>query len=361
MINVVARPGSGRDAGIGDSTVSPVSRSLGRNRLGPSPGLRHSGAVSTSTWYRTFGRRDAHGVSPAYERLALAVADDDELVGLLDGLPEPKRQPNLLFAATRYLGGPVEDPDACRDWMVRHWSRVSAVMTQRRTQTNEPARCATLLPVLARLPEPLALLEVGASAGLCLYPDAYRYRYGDHLVGPPDSPVLFDCAVNGAVPLPDRVPTVVWRAGLDLHPLDVANDDDLRWLDALIWPGQHRRRALLRAAADLVRADPPRLVCGDLLADLPALAAQAPPEATLVIFHSAVLMYVSSQVRAAFAALVGDLSAHWVCNEGVAVMPEIARAVAASPFSPGAFLLAVDGQPVAFTAPHGQALQWFGR
>lgn len=323
--------------------------------------MRHSGAVSTSTWHRAFGEREARGVSPAYERLALSVAEDGQLLGLLDELSQPKRQPNLLFAATRYLGGPVEDPDACRDWMVRHWSSVSAVMAQRRTQTNEPARCATLLPVLARLPQPLALLEVGASAGLCLYPDAYRYRYGDHLVGPPDGPVLFDCAVDGPAPLPGQVPTVVWRAGLDLHPLDVANDDDLRWLDALIWPGQHRRGALLRAAADLVRADPPRLVRGDLLTDLPALAAQAPPEATLVIFHSAALVYVSPQVRATFAALVGELPAHWVCNEGVAVMPEMARAAAATPFSPAAFLLALDGQPVAFTAPHGQRLQWFGR
>ncbi len=38
----------------------------------------------------------------------------------------------------------------------------------KRTQTNEPGRCAVLLPLLAALPQPLALLEVGASAGLCL-------------------------------------------------------------------------------------------------------------------------------------------------------------------------------------------------
>ena len=36
----------------------------------------------------------------------------------------------------------------------------------RRTQTNEPARCAVLLPALAQLPQPLALIEAGASAGL---------------------------------------------------------------------------------------------------------------------------------------------------------------------------------------------------
>ncbi len=51
-------------------------------------------------------------------------------------------------------------------------------MAERSTQTNEPARCATVLPVLAQLPQPLALLEVGAAAGLCLLPEYYAYDYG---------------------------------------------------------------------------------------------------------------------------------------------------------------------------------------
>ena len=65
----------------------------------------------------------------------------------------------------------------------------------RSTKTNEPRRCAGLLPVLAGIAGPLALLEVGASAGLCLYPDRYSYSYdGLPPLHPADgpSPVLLE-------------------------------------------------------------------------------------------------------------------------------------------------------------------------
>jgi hypothetical protein len=105
---------------------------------------------------------------------------------------------------------------------------------------------AELLARLAALPQPLALLEVGTSAGLCLYPDRYAYRYGDHRLGTGE-PVL-ECAATGLTP-PERLPEVVWRAGLDLNPLDVTDPADVAWLDALIWPEHAHRRARLRAAA----------------------------------------------------------------------------------------------------------------
>jgi hypothetical protein len=191
-------------------------------------------------------------------------------------------------------------------------------MRERLTQTNEPGRCAVLLPVLARLPQPLALLEVGASAGLCLYPDAYGYHYSScpGVVGRSDSPVQLTCQVSGPFEAPKQVPQVVWRAGLDLNPLDVTDQGDLRWLDALIWPEHHERRRHRRAAAAIVRNDPPRLVRGDLLNDLPTLAAQAPEHATLVVFHSAVLTYVPPLARARFVDVVRELPGHWVSNEG---------------------------------------------
>ena len=316
--------------------------------------METSPTTSIATWYRRFARQAA-GDSPTYQRLAEAVADDPDLLHLLADLPEEKRQPNLLFAAVRYLEGPVDDAADFRWWVCRHWSEVAATMRQRRTQTNEAGRCATLLPVLATLPEPLALLEVGASAGLCLIPDAYRYRYGEHVVGDPDSPVELECAVSGNVPLPSRIPEVVWRAGLDLNPLDVREPDTMRWLEALVWPEQEHRRARLQAAARLVAATPPRLVRGDLLTDLPALAAQAPSDATLVVFHTAVITYVPVAHRRAAAELLRRVASHWISNEARDVFPDISQGLDVPPDS---FVLALDGRPVGYAAQHGKALHW---
>ncbi|WP_412747342.1 DUF2332 domain-containing protein [Krasilnikovia sp. MM14-A1004] len=311
--------------------------------------------VMTATWYAEFAELEARGVSPAYERLSQAVARDEEILTLLDTLPEPKRQPNLLFGAVRLLGGPVLDPDAFHRFVLANWAAVAEQMRGRATQTNEAGRCAVLLPVLAALPQPLALLEVGASAGLNLYPDRYAYRYGEHTVGS-GAPVL-ECAATG-MPLPSALPRVVWRAGLDLNPLDVTDPADLAWLDALIWPEHDHRRSRLRAAAAVLAAEPPLLRRGDLVDDLAALAAEAPADATLVVFHTAVLYQVPSARRAAFTEVVRALPGHWISVEA----PEVLDFdVPGSWPRPGArHVLALDGKPLAWAGAHGQTMDWFG-
>ncbi|MER7770781.1 DUF2332 domain-containing protein [Kitasatospora sp. NPDC096140] len=329
----------------------------------------------TGDLYRGFAEREARGNSAVYQDLAERVAEDRQVRALLDGLPAAKRQPNLLFGAVRHLGGPVtEGWPAFRAWVTAHWDEASATMLERRTQTNESGRCATLLPLLATLPQPLALIEVGASAGLCLYPDRYRYRYlpADGAGGAPvaefgaaASPVTLDCAVSGPVPLPatlrERLPEVVWRAGIDLDPLDVRAEEDVRWLESLVWPEQTHRLDRLRGAVRVARAEPPLLVRGDLNATIRELVAQVPTGATPVVFHSAVLAYLSPEAREEFATTVRELPGHWISNEAVSVLPAVARRLPRpAPPGSGLFALALDERPVAFTGPHGQSLDWFG-
>ena len=310
--------------------------------------------MTLATTYTEFAARELHGISPTYERLSLAVSRDDEVLALVGTLPPGKRQPNLLFGVVRYLGGPVDDTFAFHDFTVANWPAIEADMRVRATQTNEAGRCAALLPVLAALPPPLALLEVGAAAGLCLYPDRYAYRYSGHEIGAGE-PVL-ECAATGLTP-PARRPEVVWRAGLDLNPLDVTDPADVAWLDALIWPEHAHRRARLRAAAAVAAADPPLLVRGDLVDDLPALAALAPADATLVVFHTSVLYQVPAARRQAFVEVVRRLPGHWLANEAADVLPH--EALPEPPDEALYNVLALDGTPLAWTRSHGQSIVWF--
>ena len=229
-------------------------------------------------------------------------------------------------------------------------------MLARRTQTNEPARCATLLPALASLPGPLALIEVGASAGLTLLFDRYSYDYDGHLIAgsDPEAPTL-RCAARGPVPLPAGVPAIAWRAGLDLNPLDVTRDDDVRWLSCLVWPGESDREERLAAAVASARRDPPPVYRGDLRTDLPALAVRAPAGTTLVIYHSAVLAYVAAEDRERFARTVRGLAAIWLSSEAPGVVPGLPL----TDFREGTFVLGHGGRtPLALADGHGTWLHW---
>jgi len=316
----------------------------------------HDPAKGIAENYREFARLEAHGRSPAYESLAESVAGDPVILRFLTSLPPEKRQPNLLFAAARYLLGAPADIAQLRSLVSHNGAELSGQIRSRRTQTNEPARCTALVPALAQLPPPLALLEVGASAGLTLLADRYSYDYGGYRImgSDPQAPTL-RCAPRGPVPLPAQLPQVTWRAGLDINPLDVNNDDDVRWLGCLLWPGEGDREQRLAAAVATARRDPPPVHRGDLLDDLPALAAQAPAEATLVVYHTSVLAYVTMDKRRQFAAAVAGLGAVWLSNEGPGVVPDLPL----PPYGGSPSVLARDGRTLlAFADPHGTWLHW---
>ncbi|HET6503241.1 MAG TPA: DUF2332 domain-containing protein [Amycolatopsis sp.] len=309
--------------------------------------------------YRRFAETEAPGRSAVYAEISAKIAEDPEMIAFLAGMPPTKWQPNLFYGAVQYRTGPVRDWPGFRAAVAADGPEIRAVMSRRATQTNEPSRCATLLPALSALPQPIALIEVGASAGLCLLPDRYGYDYDQEGVARriPGS-LVFPCRANAATPVPDRAPEVVWRAGLDLDPLDPADPDDRAWLDALIWPGEEERRPRLHAALEIARADPPRVVRGDLRADLPALAAEAPRDATLVVFHTAVLAYLHQDVagRRSFVDSVRATGAVWLANEVPQVLPGVDPDAVG--VRPGDFVLARDGRPVARTDPHGTWVEW---
>lgn len=289
---------------------------------------------------------------------ARGVAGDEAVVGLIDGLPREHRQPSLLFSVAQFLGAPADGWPELRRWLVAEWPRVAASARDRRTQTNEVGRCAPLLVALDRVPGPLALIELGAAAGLCLGVDRYSYRFdGEAVVGEGD-PVLL-CATSGSGRAPRRLPDIRWRRGVDLNPLALDDPDDVAWLEALLPPDRPERLARLRAASARLRDDPPVIVAGDALEALPALAAAAPADTTLVVLALGTLIYLAPDARSQALRLAGELNARLVTLEPVVALPEVAdRLTMLTAPEPTPFVLALDGEPLAYTSAHGDRLSW---
>ena len=305
--------------------------------------------------------------SPCFSAWAGGVVGDPEVLAWLAHLPTPKQQPNLVFAAARWHGVPAPGPYAgLREALLGDDGTIRATILARATQTNEAGRLATLTPAFAQLGDgPLALLEAGASAGLCLYPDRWAYRWAttDGLVERGAGPVL-ECAVSGKLPDDVEVPVVAWRRGLDLNPLDVTDADQMAWLTTLVWPEHDDRRRRLVSAVEVARVEPPVVVAGDLMTDLPALVDEAARHATPVVFHSAVVAYLEPAERARFHDLMSGLVAagrcHWVSHEGANVLPEVTSTGPEVPSDLSTFVLGVDGRAVAWTHGHGRTMTWFG-
>lgn len=324
---------------------------------------------ATADWYER-----AAGELAATSRLQVAwarqVAVDPELVALIDRLPRDHRQPSLLFSVASWLGAPAVAGPTWRDWVLGNWPAIERAARTRRTQTNEVGRCVPLLLALDRIvdstPGPIALLELGASAGLCLEVDRYSYRFDDEPVLGDGLPLLAT-ATSGVGRAPARMPEIVWRRGADLVPLDIADPDDVSWLEALLPPDRPDRRARLAAAIATVRDSGPgagsaRVVEGDAVAALPALAAAArveAPGATLVVAALGTLVYLSRERRHAVVDAAIRLGAHLVTFEGAGVLPEVAEQLRGmSAPHPTPFVLAVDGEPLACAGPHGDQVSW---
>lgn len=167
-------------------------------------------------------------------------------------------------------------------------------------QTNEVGRSAVLMAglmaVADRFEHPLLLFELGASAGLNLLLDRYRYDLGGVSAGESGSPLLMRPKWKGPPPPAARV-SVVGRSGVDLRPMDVRRDGDR--LLAYIWPDQPERLAQLETALIVAAADPPIIEQGDAADWIEAKLADPPAAGrTRVVLHSVAFQYFPEPVQA---------------------------------------------------------------
>jgi hypothetical protein len=285
--------------------------------------------------------RYAEGVrasSPLYGRLLRGVADDPDLLALAGAAPRDQPAGLLFLAAVHYLllqGGkqhpplaayypsvvgaatPTGDPvPAFRSFCLGHQEEIRELIATRRVQTNEVGRSACLLPAFTlasgmKYGRPLALVEVGASAGLNLHFDHYAYDYGDDVPrGKAGSPVRISCSLRGLgrPPLDKVLPRVASRVGVDLHPVDVRDPDSRLWQRALVWPEHTGRAETLRRALEVARSTPPPVEPGNALTVLPGHLKAIPEEAVPCIFHTHALYQFAPQDRERMDVLLTELS-----------------------------------------------------
>jgi hypothetical protein len=167
-------------------------------------------------------------------------------------------------------------------------------------QTNEVRRSAALLPgfltISALTAKPLRLMEIGASAGLNLHWDRYRYHLGESEWGDPSSAVRLAPDWEGPPP-PETPIEVTARSGCDLNPLDPNSDEDRLRLLSYLWADQSDRVSRTRAALDIARAHPAAIDKADARAWLDMQLAQPFPGVATVVYHSIAWQYLPSDAR----------------------------------------------------------------
>lgn len=231
-------------------------------------------------------------------------------------------------------------------------------------QTNEVARSAVLMPglmtVAATFGLPLALHELGASAGLNLRLDHYAYDLGGLAVGPPDAPIRLTPAWDGAPP-PRAEVRVVARRGVDLNPIDLRQETPRARLLAFVWPEQEARRARLEAAIDAFRADPVPIDHGDAADWVDARVVPAPGVAT-VVMNTIAFQYFPPESQARIVARMDALGSAATADAPLAWLRfELKGAETGS--VPALRLTMWPGgedRLLATAHPHGASVTWLG-
>ena len=218
--------------------------------------------------------------------------------------------PHRLLAGARWLvlTGEVADFEAAADpWppfratLEAHADRLATFVREHPVQTNEVQRCWALLPlflmIAATARRPLNLVELGTSAGLNLLWDRYGYEYRAGTWGDPAAQLRLRGDERAALPaaLLSTDVDVRGRVGIDLAPVDARTEDGLRLLECFVRDDGYRER--LRAAAEVLRDDPPELVRGDYLDVLPELLHARDAEALTVVFQTHSTVYLADEER----------------------------------------------------------------
>ncbi|WP_309122582.1 DUF2332 domain-containing protein [Paenibacillus sp.] len=276
--------------------------------------------------FRGFAERECKASSGLYEHLAGHIADDAALLRLAAHSRRGQPVPNLFLGAVHYLllGG-IEHPLAeyypsivinpretstaihCfKDFCKQYEHEIMEIIQTKLVQTNEVRRCSYLYPSFCYIYKltdtPLALVEIGTSAGLQLLWDKYSYSYrADKKYGNEAAvlEIVSELRGDNFPYLLERSPPVTSRTGIDLHVIDVTEPSEYLWLKALIWPEHKERVACFERAVMCSEGEPRKLLEGDGVSLLPEIASNISKDSTLCIFHTHVANQMNHEAKRA--------------------------------------------------------------
>lgn len=267
-----------------------------------------------------FSKNECQGSSPLYAALAWGVSTDMDLLELCQYARSGQPIPNLFFGSVHYLllkgknhplkeyyPSIVNQPKDLKDaypefkkFCLFHKDEIAYLLKVRLVQTNEVRRCGYLYPVFSTIyrntNKPLALIEIGTSAGFQLLWDYYAYSYGnDEWYGNSGSELRIAVDVNGDKfpEVAKQSPKIGLRIGFDLNVVDLHNKEEQLWLRSLIWPEHEERVVMFNQAADYVLQNKLTLIEGNGLELLDRYVEDIPLAQTICIYHTHVANQMS--------------------------------------------------------------------
>jgi hypothetical protein len=271
------------------------------------------GTKVLSDRFKVFANQECKGSSRLYEELSLNIANDEDLLEIAAKSRQGQPIPNLFLCAVHYLllkgkhhelreyypsiakhhKDPTEAFTYFRDFCLQYKKDIIPLLKNKLVQTNEVRRCAYLYPsfcfIYEKVKKPLALIEIGTSAGLQLLWDQYRYSYHTNEVYGnvnAELEIISELRGEGRPSFLKNSPPVVSRIGIDLHVNHLEDPEDYLWLKSLIWPEHAERLSNFEAAARCLKRHSLELIQGNGVALLSEIASKIPQDTTICIFHT---------------------------------------------------------------------------
>jgi hypothetical protein len=303
-------------------------------------------------------------VLAGYEDRSFGEAIGLRLLAAVHGLVLSGEAPELaaFYPSAGGAWDPVLGWEAFEQVLRSRVGEIQSLLTQP-PQTNEVGRSAALygglLQLVAAVPLPVRLFEIGASAGLNLRADRFRYLADGTSYGPADSPVVFESAWSGRRLEPAEL-RIAERVGCDIAPVNPLTAEGALRLTSYVWPDMPERMERLRGALAVARQVPADVRREDASSFVRGL--ELSQGHVTVVWHSIVWQYLSRDDQAAVEERLAEVGAQATTSTPLARL----RLEPLRRGADGAWEFLVDLQTwpggdrrvLGHAEPHGQNLVW---